>query len=113
MSVETPAAQTAQARAAKHQGLLAPYELTAPAFIFVLIVLLAPLFMMLRLSVYKYDPAEMYLQAFTLENYVRFFQDDFYRQVLWRTLWISAVTTLLCLIGGAAVAYYMARLKSP
>ena len=54
----------------------------------------------------------MYIQAFTLENYVRFFKDEFYRQVLWTTLWVSAVTTALCLVGGLAVAYYMARTRS-
>ncbi len=113
MSAAKPAPQGKQTGAARSKGLLAPYQLTAPALVFVLVVLLVPLLMMLRLSFYKYDPVEMYVQAITLENYIRFFKDDFYRQVLWRTLWISTVTTLLCLIGGAAVAYYMARLRSP
>jgi putative spermidine/putrescine transport system permease protein len=89
-----------------------PYQLTAPAFIFVTLLLVVPLVMMLRLSFYRYDPVQIYIQAFTLENYVRFFKDEFYRQILWTTLWISAVTTALCLVGGLAVAYYMARTRS-
>ena len=31
---------------------------------------------------------------------------------MWTTLWISAVTTMLCLVGGLAVAYYVARTRS-
>jgi putative spermidine/putrescine transport system permease protein len=86
--------------------------LTAPAFVFVTLLLVVPLIMMLRLSLYRYDPVQMYVQAFTVENYVRFFRDEFYQQVLWTTLWISAVTTILCLVGGLAVAYYVARTRS-
>jgi putative spermidine/putrescine transport system permease protein len=89
-----------------------PYQLTGPAVFFVALLLLTPLLMMLRLSFYRYDSAEMYIRAFTLENYVKFFNDGFYQQVLWRTLWISAVTTVLCLLGGLAVAYYVARARS-
>jgi putative spermidine/putrescine transport system permease protein len=101
-----------ESRAAKRKGWTAPYQLTAPAFIFVSLLLIVPLFMMLQLSLYRYDPVQMYIQAVTPENYVKFFKDEFYQQVLWRTLWISAVTTVLCLIGGLAVAYYMARTRS-
>jgi putative spermidine/putrescine transport system permease protein len=94
------------------RGASAPWVLSAPAMIFVSLFLLVPLIIMLRLSVSKYDPAEMYLQVFTAENYVKFVTDGFYRQVLWTTLWVSGVTTLLCLIGGLPVAYYISRSPS-
>jgi putative spermidine/putrescine transport system permease protein len=99
-------------RGAKRERRAAPYRLTAPAFLFVTLLFVVPLIMLLRLSLYRYDPVQMYIQALTFENYVKFFKDEFYQQVLWRTLWISAVTTFLCLIGGSAVAYYMARTRS-
>jgi putative spermidine/putrescine transport system permease protein len=99
--------------AEKRSRWLAPYALSGPAFVFVSLLLMLPLLMMLRLSFDKYDATQMYIEAFTFENYVRFFQDEFYRQVLWTTLWISAVTTVLCLAGGLAVAYFMARTTSP
>ncbi len=89
-----------------------PWTLSAPAMIFVSSFLLLPLLIMLRLSVSKYDPAEMYLQVFTYENYVKFFTDSFYRHVLWTTLWVSGVTTLLCLLGGLPVAYFISRSTS-
>jgi putative spermidine/putrescine transport system permease protein len=94
------------------RGAKAPWVLAAPAMIFVSICLLIPLLIMLRLSVSKYDPAEMYLQVFTAENYVKFFTDSFYRQVMWTTLWVSTITTLLCLLGGLPVAYFISRSSS-
>jgi putative spermidine/putrescine transport system permease protein len=102
----------AKRRVAKRGRRAVPYKLTAPAFVFVTLLLVVPLLMMLRLSLYRYDPVQMYVQALTVENYVRFFRDEFYQQVLWTTLWISAVTTMLCLVGGLAVAYYVARTRS-
>jgi len=90
----------------------APYQLAAPALLFVLVFLLLPLVMMLRLSFFRYDPAQMFIEAFTLDNYVKFFKDEFYQQVLWRTLWIASVTTAFCLVGGVLVAYYIARTRS-
>ncbi|SHI16372.1 ABC transporter permease [Bradyrhizobium erythrophlei] len=102
----------ARRRVTKRGRRAVPYKLTAPAFVFVTLLLVIPLLMMLRLSLYRYDPVQMYVQALTFENYVRFFRDEFYQQVLWTTLWISAVTTMLCLVGGLAVAYYVARTRS-
>jgi putative spermidine/putrescine transport system permease protein len=107
-----PRSLNATSRVTKRGRWAIPYQLTAPAFVFVTLLLVLPLIMMLRLSLYRYDPVQLYVQAFTLENYVRFFKDEFYRQVLWTTLWVSAVTTALCLMGGLAVAYYMARTRS-
>lgn len=111
-NLNRPDSLNAKRRVAKRARGAIPYQLTAPAFIFVTLLLIVPLVMMLRLSFYRYDPVQIYIQAFTLENYVRFFKDEFYRQILWTTLWISAVTTVLCLVGGLAVAYYMARTRS-
>jgi putative spermidine/putrescine transport system permease protein len=102
----------ARRRVTKRGRRAVPYNLTAPAFVFVTLLLVIPLLMMLRLSLYRYDPVQMYVQALTFENYVRFFRDEFYQQVLWTTLWISAVTTMLCLVGGLTVAYYVARTRS-
>lgn len=94
------------------RGAATPWTLAAPAMLFVSFFLLVPLIIMLRLSLAKYDPAEMYLQVFTAENYVKFFTDGFYRHVLWTTFWVSSVTTLLCLIGGLPVAYFISRSSS-
>lgn len=110
--VETIPKQSGGVAVNRRSRWLAPYALSGPALVFVSIFLLLPLLLMLRLSLYRYDATQMYIEVFTLDNYVRFFQDEFYRQVLWTTLWVSAVTTVLCLLGGLGVAYFMARTES-
>jgi putative spermidine/putrescine transport system permease protein len=107
---------------------LAPYENTRPALrrkgngtaaalltpslILILIGLAVPLLLMLRYGFNRWAPGELMTSAFTLENYVRFFSDSFYLGVLFRTLWISLVSTLACLVLGLPAAYYLSRLKS-
>lgn len=111
-AVETVPKQLGGTTINKTRRWLAPYVLSGPALVFVSLFLLLPLLLMLRLSLYRYDALQMYVEVFTLDNYIRFFQDEFYRQVLWTTLWVSAVTTVLCLLGGLGVAYFMARTES-
>ena len=91
MTDKTSAPQTSKGgRLAVRAGAvrLIPYELTAPALIFVTVMLMLPLFLMLRLSFLRYDAIQMYVEVFTLDNYIKFFKDEFYQSVLWRTLWI-------------------------
>jgi len=83
--------------------------LATPAIIFVAIGLLAPLALMLRNSLNHYDPTELMVSAITPENYLKFFGDSFYQGVLWRTVWISGLSTAICLLAGVPVAYFLAR----
>jgi putative spermidine/putrescine transport system permease protein len=45
-------------------------------------------------------------------NYARFFQDAFYLQALWLTIYISAITVGLTLLFGFPLAYAIARMRS-
>ena len=47
--------------------------------------------------------------VFSLANYKEFFQSEIYMAALWRSLWFSAVATIICLILGYPVAYILAR----
>jgi putative spermidine/putrescine transport system permease protein len=85
--------------------------LLAPSLGLVLLGLAVPLLLMLRYSLNHWAPGELMSSAFTLENYVRFFSDTFYLGVLFRTLWISLVSTVACLVLGLPAAYYLSRLK--
>jgi putative spermidine/putrescine transport system permease protein len=51
-------------------------------------------------------------EAFTLVNYHRIFTDSLYLAALWRTLVLSALTALFCLVLGFPVAYVLARAQS-
>ena len=85
--------------------------LLAPSLGLVLLGLAVPLLLMLRYSLNHWAPGELMTSALTLENYVRFFGDTFYLGVLFRTLWISLVSTVACLLIGLPAAYYLSRLK--
>lgn len=87
-------------------------SLVGPATLFVLVGLMAPLAIMFRNSLNRFDPIELMVSTITLENYVRFFQDDFYQEVLLRTLWISALSTAICLVMAFPVAYFLVRQAS-
>jgi len=47
-----------------------------------------------------------------IHNYVMFLTDSFYLGILWNTIRISLITTLICLILGYPVAYYIGRMES-
>ena len=47
--------------------------------------------------------------SFTLEHYVKFFTDQDFLLILWRSLLIAVKTTIICLILGYPVAYFIAR----
>ena len=46
---------------------------------------------------------------FTLENFVRFFSDRIFLEVLGRSLRVALVTTVICILLGYPAAYYIAK----
>ena len=49
---------------------------------------------------------------FTIENFIRFFNDPIFIKVLLRSLKIAVVTTIVCILIGYPTAYFIAKLKS-
>ena len=47
---------------------------------------------------------------FTLDNFKRFVTDSVFLAVLWRSLYIALVTTLICIVLGYPIAYVIAQL---
>jgi len=84
--------------------LLAPLALVLAGF-FIL-----PVLMMLPVSFREYVPgAGLAPGVWTLENYARIVTDDYYREVIWRTLGLGLFVTLACLLLGYPLAYLIAR----
>lgn len=46
---------------------------------------------------------------YPLSAYVAFFQDEYYRKILFRTLKIAVITTGICMAGGIPTAYFISR----
>jgi putative spermidine/putrescine transport system permease protein len=93
------------------QRLLGP-GLAFPASIVVLLVIVLPMLLLCRNSFDHFAPAAVVQAGFTLDNYIKFFTDPYYRNILWTTLWVSALCTGLALVMGFPVAYFLARTSS-
>ena len=48
---------------------------------------------------------------FTFDNFIRFFSDPVFPGVLWRSLKLAVITTVLCILIGYPSAYIIAKLK--
>jgi len=96
----------------REPGQVAPAAtLLGPATMFVAATLVAPLLLLLRYSLNRYHPTELMIETVTGANYLRFVTDPFYLGVLWTTLGVAVVSTLLCLTLGLPIAYRLARMS--
>lgn len=86
--------------------------LLLPATLLVLGLLVAPMAMLFRISLNRYDAAQMMQEALTAENYLRALADPYYREVLATTLGVALSCTLLALLLGFPAAYWLARMES-
>jgi putative spermidine/putrescine transport system permease protein len=84
----------------------------APASIVVTIGIVLPIVILFRYSLNRYTPAKVMVDAFTIENYVKFFTDPFYLAVLFRTVRVAALCTLICVVLAFPMAYCLARTRS-
>ncbi|MFT7060313.1 MAG: putative spermidine/putrescine transport system permease protein [Pseudorhodobacter sp.] len=78
--------------------------LAVPGLAFLALIYALPLALLLTKS---FQSAE----GLTLAHYVSFFSDDFNLNVLWRTLRVALLTTLLALVIAYPTAFAMARAK--
>ncbi|HET6618085.1 MAG TPA: ABC transporter permease [Gemmatimonadota bacterium] len=86
---------------ARAWALLAPGTLWLLAFFVIPVLIMAGYSVMERGTYGGVEP------GFTLESYSRFF-DPLYLRILARTVWLAALTTLLCLLIGYPLAYAIA-----
>jgi putative spermidine/putrescine transport system permease protein len=96
---------------AERQGAAAS-AFTGPALSVVTIMLIAPLLLVLRFSLNRYDATDLMIETVTPENYVRFISDPFYVGVMRTTLYVAVTSTALCLLLGLPIAYRLARMQS-
>lgn len=82
-----------------------------PATLVVLVMLVAPLLLLLRFSLNKYDAVELMIETVTAANYARFFTDAFYLGVLRTTIGVAMASTAICLLLGVPLAYRLARMQ--
>src|SRR6185369_1122871 len=93
-------------------SLLSAATLLGPATVFVAAGLLMPLAILFRYSFNVFEPRRMMVETFALDNYVKFFSDPYYTGVLWTTLRVAFLCTVVCLAMGLPLAYVLARTQS-
>ncbi|BAY15111.1 polyamine ABC transporter, permease protein [Nostoc sp. HK-01] len=90
-------------------NFLQPLVLLAPAGIWLLLLLVLPALIIFQLSlVPNIRPGDL-VNPSSLENYIRIF-DPLYLHVILRSLWLALGTTIICLILGFPVAYWLAQI---
>ena len=92
----------------------APWWLSGPALLLFTVLLVVPLGLTAVLSFNAYDPATgPKAGEFTLAHYALVFSDSYYLGIFWRTFWVSALVTLICVLVGAPEAYVLSRMRNP
>jgi spermidine/putrescine transport system permease protein len=91
----------------KQPGLTA-WLLVSPLFIWVAAFVVAPTLIMLVYSFCERGTLGGVVFNFTLDNYTAVL-DPTYLQIVMRSLGFAAITTILCLVVGYPVAYYIGR----
>jgi putative spermidine/putrescine transport system permease protein len=85
--------------------------LLSPYVLLLLVFFAAPLALMLVISVSRQSFGEMEW-TITFHHYARFFSDGFYLGVLWDTLLLGAIVTVVSLLLGYPLAYHLALTRS-
>jgi putative spermidine/putrescine transport system permease protein len=99
-------------RKARRREAVSAGLLLGPATILVCLTMLAPLALLIRYSLNRFDPTELMVTALTAQNYIRFVTDPFYLEVLGTTIRVSVVVTAACLVLGVPMAWRLARTQS-
>lgn len=80
-----------------------------PAFGFLLVFLIIPMGYIFLISFFKFDPFEIIVPEFTLDQYTRFLFDSFYRHWIFYTIRLALITTVLCFVFGYPIGYFLSR----
>ncbi len=86
-----------------------PWLLVAPAAVFYVVLFVIPFGNLILSSFYDYSRLTGVVKTLTMKNYVRFWTDAFYLDILVRTFRVSLVATAVTLMVGYPVAVYMTK----
>ncbi len=75
-----------------------------------LLLFLVPFVIVLAYSLVSRGPYGGVMLPWTAENYRRAL-DPLYAEILWRSVWVSAVSTAICVVLGFPLALYVARAR--
>ena len=84
-------------------------SMTYPYILWITVMIVAP---MLLIVLYAFTESgnEVLTFRFTLDNFARFVTDSVFLAVLWRSLVIAVITTVICVLLGYPIAYIIAQM---
>lgn len=92
----------------RRRTLVGAHLLLLPAYLWLGLFFLLPLLIIVYYSVTVRGPLGESEAVFTLEHYVRLW-DPLYLRILWRSLWLAVLTTLISIVLAYPFAYALAR----
>ncbi len=90
------------------RSTLARAGLLMPLTLFLVFFLVIPFLNIVILSFYTYSPTSIWIPKLTIENYRQLVEGSFIT-VLLRTLWLGLICTVICVVFGYPLAYFLAR----
>ena len=85
-------------------------QLAIPYIVWAVLMLVLPMALIFLYSIT--EPGNSIISfSITLDQYIKFFTDKDFLLILWRSLVIAVKTTIICLLLGYPIAYYIARTK--
>jgi putative spermidine/putrescine transport system permease protein len=84
-----------------------------PVGLLFLTLVVTPLALTFALTFSPFDYNTGIQPGYTLHHYVEVLTDPYFMGIFWRTLWISVVTTLICVMVGVPEAYILSRMRKP
>ncbi|MFM7181719.1 MAG: ABC transporter permease [Verrucomicrobiales bacterium] len=86
----------------------AEWILTAPSLLWLAVFVLVPTILVFVIAFRPANPLGGLGEGWSLDA-IRALRDPNYPEIIWRTFWVSALTTIFCLVLALPVAIFMAR----
>lgn len=83
-------------------------QLAIPYIVWAALMLILPMLLIAFYSITEHGNSIISF-SITLEHYIKFFTDPDFLIILWRSIFIAIKTTVICLLLGYPIAYYIAR----
>ncbi len=83
-------------------------KMTYPYVLWIAIMIIVPMLLILFYA-FTVDGNSVNKIVFSFENFVNFFKDKVFLEVLWKSFRVALITTLICLVLGYIPAYYIAK----
>jgi spermidine/putrescine transport system permease protein len=108
LAIRTSGSEAGRSGRTGGRGRAAEWLLTLPSFSWLVGLVLVPTLIVVAIAFRPADPYGGVGQGWTLATFASL-SNPRYPEIVWRTLWISVVTTVLCVVISLPVGYCLAR----